>query len=112
MYALRNYGILCIGLHRFRDTKLNPLSPSSKRYVITNPPDDFPLLTTDMVGLHFNMTYANSNIGSHLLLSGRERESITEGVSEVVCVTITALKLYFASILVSMVKLCIARHQM
>jgi len=24
-------------------------TPSSKRYVITNPPDDFPLIPTDMV---------------------------------------------------------------
>ena len=47
--ALRNYGILCIGLYRFRDTSSSTQSPSSKRYVITNPPDDFPLLPTDQV---------------------------------------------------------------
>lgn len=47
--ALRNYGILCIGLYRFRDTSASTQSPSSKRYVITNPPDDFPLLPTDQV---------------------------------------------------------------
>lgn len=47
--ALRNYGILCIGLYRFRDTSATVKSPSSKRYVITNPSQDFPLLPTDQV---------------------------------------------------------------
>ncbi|XP_069123126.1 calcium-activated potassium channel slowpoke-like isoform X6 [Argopecten irradians] len=47
--ALRNHGILCIGLYRFRDTSDNNSSPSSKRYVITNPAEDFPLLPTDQV---------------------------------------------------------------
>jgi potassium large conductance calcium-activated channel subfamily M alpha protein 1 len=46
--ALRNYGMLCIGLYRFRDTA-NSIDASSKRYVITNPPDDFTLLPTDQV---------------------------------------------------------------
>ncbi|ELU08381.1 hypothetical protein CAPTEDRAFT_138076 [Capitella teleta] len=49
-YALRTFGILCIGLYRFRDTNpTGPEKPSSKRYVITNPPDTFPLLPTDKV---------------------------------------------------------------
>ena len=47
--ALKNYGILPIGLYRFRDTNSTVRSPSSKRYVITNPPDDFKLLATDQV---------------------------------------------------------------
>lgn len=83
--ALKSYGMLCIGLYRFRDTRyvstndserfpspnwtnnskhalgqkpsqypyipLNSSScdASSKRYVITNPPDDFSLLPTDQV---------------------------------------------------------------
>ncbi|XP_076054675.1 calcium-activated potassium channel slo isoform X2 [Oratosquilla oratoria] len=46
--ALRNYGMLCIGLYRFRDTS-SSCDASSKRYVITNPPDDFSLLPTDQV---------------------------------------------------------------
>ncbi|XP_042209885.1 calcium-activated potassium channel slowpoke-like isoform X26 [Homarus americanus] len=61
--ALRNYGMLCIGLYRtlrmvpqsavgldcrFRDTS-SSCDASSKRYVITNPPDDFTLLPTDQV---------------------------------------------------------------
>ncbi|KAK0056561.1 calcium-activated potassium channel slowpoke-like isoform X8 [Biomphalaria pfeifferi] len=48
VYALHNFGILCIGLYRFRDTNESVRSPSSKRYVITNPPEDFLLLPTDM----------------------------------------------------------------
>jgi len=46
--ALRNYGMLCIGLYRFRDTA-NAFDASSKRYVITNPPTDFTLLPSDQV---------------------------------------------------------------
>ncbi|XP_045494340.1 calcium-activated potassium channel slowpoke isoform X2 [Colias croceus] len=46
--ALRTYGMLCIGLYRFRDTS-STCDASSKRYVITNPPDDFSLLPTDQV---------------------------------------------------------------
>ncbi|KAL7018335.1 hypothetical protein ACKWTF_010719 [Chironomus riparius] len=46
--ALRSYGMLCIGLYRFRDTS-SSCDASSKRYVITNPPDDFQLLPTDQV---------------------------------------------------------------
>merc|ERR1719322_1589652 len=46
--ALRNYGMLCIGLYRFRDTS-SSFDASSKRYVITNPPDNFLLHSTDQV---------------------------------------------------------------
>lgn len=48
--ALKSYGMLCIGLYRFRDTS-SSCDASSKRYVITNPPDDFSLLPTDQVGV-------------------------------------------------------------
>ncbi|KAI0210709.1 Calcium-activated potassium channel slowpoke [Lamellibrachia satsuma] len=48
-FALRNFGILCIGLYRFRDRITTSQRPSSKRYVITNPPDDFILQPTDKV---------------------------------------------------------------
>lgn len=68
--ALRQYGMLCIGIYRFRDPGANnghggrtsttpgggnPSTPetigvgSSKRYVITNPPGDFTLIPSDMV---------------------------------------------------------------
>ncbi|KAK3091427.1 hypothetical protein FSP39_019809 [Pinctada imbricata] len=49
LHALRELSILCIGLYRFRDTTEASSSPSSKRYVITNPPEDFKLLPTDQV---------------------------------------------------------------
>jgi len=46
--ALKNFGMLCIGLYRFKDTT-NSFDASSKRYVITNPPGTFRLLPTDQV---------------------------------------------------------------
>merc|ERR1719483_1243783 len=46
--CLKNFGVLCIGLYRFRDTS-NQFNASSKRYVITNPPGTFKLLPTDQV---------------------------------------------------------------
>ncbi|KAL5018366.1 hypothetical protein ScPMuIL_004088 [Solemya velum] len=49
IYALEQQGILPIGIYRFRDTNETLKSPSSKRYVITNPPEDFRLLPTDQV---------------------------------------------------------------
>ncbi|XP_052820332.1 calcium-activated potassium channel slowpoke-like isoform X3 [Mya arenaria] len=49
VHALRQQGILCIGLYRFRDTSSTEKSPSSKRYVITNPPEEFKLLPTDQI---------------------------------------------------------------
>lgn len=50
--ALKSYGMLCIGLYRFRDTS-SSCDASSKRYVITNPPDDFSLLPTDQVRIKY-----------------------------------------------------------
>ena len=68
--SLRQYGMLCIGVYRFRDPEVhvhhvrlnhvgasshaanshaNSHAVSSKRYVITNPPGDFVLNPTDMV---------------------------------------------------------------
>jgi potassium large conductance calcium-activated channel subfamily M alpha protein 1 len=49
-YALKTFGILCIGLYRFRDAGCSlTQDPSAKRYVITNPPANFPLLATDKI---------------------------------------------------------------
>lgn len=60
--ALKSYGMLCIGLYRFRDTS-SSCDASSKRYVITNPPDDFSLLPTDQVTNDFpNSNFAYSMI--------------------------------------------------
>jgi len=48
VYALRKFGILCIGIYRFRDLSCTVAASShAKRYVITNPADDFRLLPTD-----------------------------------------------------------------
>jgi potassium large conductance calcium-activated channel subfamily M alpha member 1 len=71
--ALRQYGMLCIGLYRFRDTS-SSCDASSKRYVITNPPDDFSLLPTDQVKLKLqfnNLTkksYNNFNFQVFVLM--------------------------------------------
>lgn len=46
--ALRSYGMLCIGLYRYRDIE-NGESASNKRYVITNPPIDLTLFNSDLV---------------------------------------------------------------
>lgn len=46
--------MLCIGLYRFRDTS-SSCDASSKRYVITNPPDDFSLLPTDQVIINYRI---------------------------------------------------------
>ncbi|RWS16685.1 calcium-activated potassium channel slowpoke-like protein [Dinothrombium tinctorium] len=46
--SLRQYGMLCIGVYRFRDsTGLN--EASSKRFVVTNPPYEFTLMPSDMI---------------------------------------------------------------
>ncbi|KAL4148015.1 hypothetical protein QTP88_002323 [Uroleucon formosanum] len=48
--ALKSYGMLCIGLYRYRfRDRSSSCDASSKRYVITNPPDDFSLMPTDQV---------------------------------------------------------------
>jgi len=47
--ALRNYGMLCIGLYRLRDKVVTTMTETAKRYVITNPSFDFGLLPTDQV---------------------------------------------------------------
>merc|ERR1719189_1530814 len=47
--ALRNYGMLCIGLYRLRDKVVTTMTETAKRYVITNPAFDFGLLPTDQV---------------------------------------------------------------
>lgn len=50
--ALRQYGMLCVGVNRFRDTN-QTTDASSKRYVITNPPTDLVLIPSDMVSDDF-----------------------------------------------------------
>jgi len=52
-HMLKLYGILCIGLYRFRDITATSVeqNPCAKRYVITNPPADFRLLAPDKVSV-------------------------------------------------------------
>ncbi|KAG9509259.1 Calcium-activated potassium channel slowpoke, partial [Fragariocoptes setiger] len=47
--ALRMFGMLCIGIYRVRDPTANGPTASSRRYVITNPPDDFILMPSDLI---------------------------------------------------------------
>merc|ERR1719186_2080017 len=47
--ALRNYGMLCIGIYRLKDSSTTTTDGSFKRYVITNPPFNFTLQPTDQV---------------------------------------------------------------
>ena len=47
--ALRSFGMLCIGIYRVKDPTGTEPTASSRRYVITNPPGDFMLMTTDLV---------------------------------------------------------------
>jgi len=58
--ALRNYGMLCIGLYRLRDKVVTTMTETAKRYVITNPSFDFGLLPTDQVFvfIHWNKRFA------------------------------------------------------
>lgn len=56
--AMKKYGILCIGIYRFKDGAGNKsgLMPSAKRFSITNPPYEFLLMSTDLVFclMHFD----------------------------------------------------------
>ncbi|RWS30797.1 calcium-activated potassium channel slowpoke-like isoform X10, partial [Leptotrombidium deliense] len=46
--SLRQYGMLCIGVYRFRDNT-GSNEASSKRFVVTNPPFEFVLQPSDMI---------------------------------------------------------------
>jgi potassium large conductance calcium-activated channel subfamily M alpha protein 1 len=49
--ALRLFGMLCIGIYRVKDPTGTEPTASSRRYVITNPPGDFALMPSDLVGV-------------------------------------------------------------
>lgn len=53
--SLRQFGMLCIGVYRYRDTTAT--EASSKRYVITNPPIEFILMPSDMVSIVLAVTF-------------------------------------------------------
>jgi len=61
VYSLRKFGILCIGIYRFRDLSCTIAhNPHAKRYVITNPADDFRLMPTDKVSCRIKLKNINS----------------------------------------------------
>ncbi|GAV00290.1 hypothetical protein RvY_11161-2 [Ramazzottius varieornatus] len=47
--AIRQYGMLCIGVYRLRDLNATGSTQSPKRYVITNPADDLKLYSSDKI---------------------------------------------------------------
>lgn len=49
--ALRQFGMLCIGIYRVKDPTGTEPTASSRRYVITNPPGDFTLMMSDLVSI-------------------------------------------------------------
>lgn len=51
--ALRAYGMLCIGISRYRDIELTE-NASNKRHVITNPPIEMVLYSSDLVMFIFH----------------------------------------------------------
>jgi len=79
---LRTYGILLIGLYRFRDTNSTVAqNPSAKRYVITNPPDDFILMSSDKVGV--DQIFTKSEEGGSGWLGYFEDAAENNWISEV-----------------------------
>merc|ERR1711881_401858 len=47
--ALETYNLLCFGIYRFRDVNDPVPNPTSKRYVISSPPDKFVLVSSDLI---------------------------------------------------------------
>lgn len=64
--SLKEYGILCIGLHRkFSDEKI----ASSKRYVITNPSHDFLLVPTDVVSEETKISLRLNKVARQIIIT-------------------------------------------
>jgi len=47
--ALTLYNLLCFGIYRFRDVDEPGANPTSKRYVISSPPHNFKLISSDLI---------------------------------------------------------------
>uniref|UniRef100_H2ZIB3 BK channel n=1 Tax=Ciona savignyi TaxID=51511 RepID=H2ZIB3_CIOSA len=47
--AMQTYNLLCFGIYRFRDVNDPVANPTSKRYVISSPPDKFVLVSSDLI---------------------------------------------------------------
>jgi len=80
--ALQQYNLLCFGIYRFRDVSSPVANPTSKRYVITAPPDDFPLVSSDLVFCLMQFDYCTghdqrSKMGNNVEMS--EMNDVTSG---------------------------------
>uniref|UniRef100_F6QI54 BK channel n=1 Tax=Ciona intestinalis TaxID=7719 RepID=F6QI54_CIOIN len=62
--ALQTYNLLCFGIYRFRDVNDPVANPTSKRYVISSPPDKFVLVSSDLIFclMQFDYCAGNSSI--------------------------------------------------
>ncbi|XP_078494254.1 calcium-activated potassium channel subunit alpha-1-like isoform X4 [Ciona intestinalis] len=65
--ALQTYNLLCFGIYRFRDVNDPVANPTSKRYVISSPPDKFVLVSSDLIFclMQFDYCAGNSSITSN-----------------------------------------------
>ena len=59
MAALRNWGILCIGVYRYLDLR-DKEGAATDRYAITNPHNDFMLHPTDKIFVFVPYSYSSS----------------------------------------------------
>ncbi|CAK8696935.1 unnamed protein product [Clavelina lepadiformis] len=59
--ALQTYNLLCFGIYRFRDVNDPVANPTSKRYVISSPPDKFVLVPSDLIFCLMQFDYCAGN---------------------------------------------------
>ena len=57
LHALQQYSMICLGLYRLHDLHKESGRRSTKRYVITFPPQDFELSPTDKVFVLIQYSY-------------------------------------------------------
>nr|CAB3258057.1 calcium-activated potassium channel subunit alpha-1-like [Phallusia mammillata] len=62
--ALQTYNLLCFGIYRFRDINDPGANPTSKRYVISSPPDKFVLVSSDLIFCLMQFDYCAGNSGT------------------------------------------------
>ncbi len=90
-YCLLTHNMLCLGIYRFRDVeedRIKKTTPSSKRYVICNPDDDFCLLQTDLIYVLQQFDPTNKAIlknlpktPTNLRLANKPNEDLTSSTS-------------------------------
>uniref|UniRef100_H2ZIB7 BK channel n=1 Tax=Ciona savignyi TaxID=51511 RepID=H2ZIB7_CIOSA len=59
--AMQTYNLLCFGIYRFRDVNDPVANPTSKRYVISSPPDKFVLVSSDLIFCLMQFDYCAGN---------------------------------------------------